>query len=50
MSHEAGLSAPATPGAPGTCVPVTVVPPDSSGGQGAAVNLVYLASVKAPLP
>ncbi len=45
MLQLAGLSAPGTPAAPGTWLPVTTVPPESSGGQGASVKRTYSWSV-----
>ena len=42
FAGSAGVAA-----APGTCVPVTVVPPASSGGHGASGKLRYLPSVYA---
>jgi hypothetical protein len=45
MSQLAGLIPLGVPGADGVWPAVAVVPPDSSGGQGASTKRSYLASV-----
>src|SRR5690606_38239462 len=47
MSQLAGLKPPGVPGALGGLTSDAVVPPASSGGHGASMNLSYLPSVKA---